>query len=64
MEDPGLAGAVFQAKHIIDGAHAVENQWQGEALAELDLCLEGCELQGIGRGAQAVEAAFADEAGW
>ena len=63
MKDPRLTGAALQAKHIIEGAHAVENQRQGEALAQLDLGLEGCELQGIGRGAQAVEATFADEAG-
>ena len=43
--------------------HAMENHWQGEAFAQLNLGCEGCELQGIGCGAKAVETTFADEAG-
>ena len=51
----------MQAQNVIDSANTVEDKGTGEALAQLNLRFEGCELEIVGCGAKAVKATFADK---
>ena len=61
VPDPRLGDAVMEAENIIYSADTMEDEGAAEALAEVDLCLEGSQLERVGRGAEAVEAALAYE---
>lgn len=61
VPDPRLPCAAMQAQNVIDSANTVEDKGTGEALAQLNLRFEGCELEIVGCGAKAVKATFADK---
>lgn len=62
VPDDGLAGVQFvtDAKHVVDGADAVEEERELELFAEGYFLAEDLELQGVGGVAEAVETAFAN----
>ena len=61
VPDPRLGDAAMEAENIIYSTDTMEDEGTAEVLAEVDLGLEGSQLQRVGRGAEAVEAALADE---
>ena len=61
VENPGLRGAPFQKKNIVDGTDTVEYQGPAAGFAQLDLRLEDSKLKVIGGSTEAVEATLTDE---